>query len=149
VLPEKIEIEIMADDMPMPGGLVDVSLSMTSKNPHTMVLGPADEQGRIVVMRSELVKRAEQNCCEWVMDYADLRKYFGGTVEVKPATLARVREMQKAFEAFSPYFKYPANWPAVLKLSEEWFAGNNVKLLTVRVEVAPPEILVNAIEASM
>ena len=145
--PERIDIAIIADGKPVPGALVDVSLSMKSKNPHTMVLGPADENGRILVMRAELVERAMRNCRHFVMDYADITKYFGGTVEVRPVTPERVRQIRKGYEEFSPYFDYPADWPTVLKAAEQWFAEHRVSSLTARVEVVPSSVQVNALEA--
>ena len=150
MLPERIEIEIeiMADGQPVAGALADVSLSMTSKNPHTMVLGPSDGRGRIVAKGPELLEMAAQNCRNFVMDYADLRQYFGGVVEVRLATRDRVLEMQKAYESFSSAFEYPADWPMVLKTAESWFAQNEAKSLTARVLVTPSEIRVNALEAT-
>ena len=148
-LPVRIEIQVLADGVPVPGSLADVSLSMLSKNPHTMVLGPADYAGRIVASQADLLARARRNCSNFVMDYSDLKSHFGGLVEVTPATPSRIIEMEQAYERFSPHFEYPADWPTVLKAAKQWFADHAVRVLVAQVRVVPFEIRVISTEVRL
>jgi hypothetical protein len=146
VVPDRIEIVILADGSPLPGALADVSLSMVSKNPHDMVLGPGDASGRIVAVREELLEQARRNCSNFLMDYSDLATRFGGSVEVKPVTPRRLVEMEKAYELFGPAFGYPAEWEAVLAAAKKWFIEHRVESLEAQVRVEPSEVRVSVPE---
>ena len=145
-LPDRIVIEVTADGRPVPGALVDVTLSMISKNPHTMVLGPADSRGQIVVSRVDLLDRATENCRNFVMDYSDLASRFAGSVDVRPVTPSRLAQMRKIHETFGSSFKYPGDWPAVLEGQERWFSEHPTNSLAARVEVSPPGVRVSTPE---
>jgi hypothetical protein len=147
-LPESLDIEVLGDGLPVPGAFVDVVLSMHSKNPHTMVLGPANVLGRIVASRDDLLREADRNCADWVMDYSDLRKYFSGLVELKPVTPKRLAEMDDAYRRFK-FFEYPVTWEQDLAALGKWFAEHRVVLLETRVKVVPSQVQVSVAKVTL
>src|ERR1700674_570984 len=54
------------------------------KNPCGLVFGPSDEQGRIVVMRDQIIGEARKTLELFLMDYGDLEIEWTGKLRVTP-----------------------------------------------------------------
>ena len=83
-VPAKIETTIKTDGQEMKGVSVMLKFLTARKNPYDLVFGPSDEQGRIVVMRDQIIGEARKTLELFLMDYGDLEIEWTGKLRVTP-----------------------------------------------------------------
>jgi hypothetical protein len=146
MFPERLECDVTADGRPLAGALVDVSLSMTAKNPaHDGAWSCG--QG----WQDCGVRRGAAWAC-----LAKLQTLCHGLCRPR-GPLRRLRERQASdarssagdeggIREFNRYFDYPEAWDRTLEDLAAWFARHQVSTLAVTVTVTPAVIRVTAAE---
>ncbi len=118
-IPEVIECQVLHEGEPVQGLMLLVQLKTTRKNPYTLALGPTNEEGRALLLRTEIEQEAASEMDFALMDFVRLDKAFSGTVEV---SLMREEQLDAALHAygmFHEFTEYPPDYQANMMRAKE------------------------------
>jgi hypothetical protein len=96
-LPESLEMVARSGGTPLVGAWLVVTLGMTRKNPHAVLVGPTDGNGRVTVARETIEEDVLHVREISPMDYSGLRAW-DGTIRVEVMNLERVRRALSAVD---------------------------------------------------
>lgn len=129
-----IRLVVRADGQPVPHGLFEVVLSMRRKNSYRLLLGPADEAGRLDVSRSQLEAETRRENDLFPMDYVGLSEGWTGEIKIRPVAVHDLKRLREGFAIWRESGSFPedyaeqldhlerslAKWPATARLTVEF-----------------------------
>ncbi len=119
LIPEMIECQVLHEGEPVQGLMLLVQLKTTRKNPYTLTLGPTDDNGQAVLLRSELEQQAAGELSLGIMDYIPLDKGFSGTIELRVMRGDQLDAALRAYEMFHRVYNYPPDYQATMMRAKE------------------------------
>lgn len=119
VVPEVIECQVLREGKPVQGLMLHVQLKMTRKNPYTLALGPTNEEGRALLLRTEIEQEAAAELDFALMDFVPLDKAFSGTVEVSLMREEQLDAALRAYGMFHEFTEYPPDYQANMVRAKE------------------------------
>ena len=96
-----VSFRVMAFGAPVPGACILLKLKMGLKNDVSMIVGPADEGGRIIVSLDELRERASETASDFPMDY----RPDTWTHEVESRAMTRT-DIERFEEGYEKWWKH-------------------------------------------
>jgi hypothetical protein len=139
-VPAKIETTIKTNGQEMKGTFVMLKFLTAKKNPYDLVFGPSDEQGRIVVMRDQIIGEARKTLELFLMDYGDLETEWTGKLRVTPMNRESIERALSALRLFGRVHEYPPGYEESLKAADALLAqrGEADLIATVQCETEEP-----------
>ncbi|MCL5280089.1 MAG: hypothetical protein M1376_09300 [Planctomycetes bacterium] len=119
VIPEVIECQVLHEGEPVPGLMLLVQLKTTRKNPYTLTLGPTNEEGRALLLRTEIEQKAAAKLDFALMDFVPLDEAFSGTVEVSLMREKQLDAALRAYGMFHEFTEYPPDYQATMMRAKE------------------------------
>jgi len=119
----RITVETLLNQRPTPGLLVKIRLRMRRKNDFSMLFGPSDPSGRIIVSWSEIQSECDAEQSVAIMDYGSLQEDFTRDIELMPVSLAGVEAALAAFEMFKSAGTFRGGYEAALRTARATLAA--------------------------
>lgn len=96
-LPETLEMYAHSGGSPLRGAWIVVTFGMVRKNAHQVLVGPTDEQGRVIAARETIEDDVQHAREVSPMDYSGLRAW-DGSIRVEVMNSERVQRALEAIE---------------------------------------------------
>ena len=113
-LPEWIRARVVLAGSPVKGLAIKTSIKTTFKNPFDSVWGPSDEEGAVLVRRSDLLGQADADRRLFCMDYGDPESDGSGRVEVSVEDVDRLKRALNGYKRYSAAYEFPVGYRAML-----------------------------------
>lgn len=132
-LPEQLSIRVLGDGRPLQGMFAVVEVDMRVKNNFYFLFGPSDSEGRIQVSREQLLQEEKKALSFALMDYRGLEGWATGRVFVRTLNRDGIDAALKAYDKFSPSYRYPDDYRTNLEATSRLLAEDPPRLLRVEV----------------
>jgi hypothetical protein len=106
-LPERLEVQVLADEKRAAGMFVCVTIRTTRKSDFGLGFGPTNEAGELVILRSDLLREAEKERALFIMDYGHPEDDFAGEIVVKPLNRNALQQAITAYDTYQQVTPYP------------------------------------------
>lgn len=114
-VPDLIELRVVAAGRPVPDAWIELTFPMPRKNAFHSCHGPSDVEGRIVVVREQVVRWARLQREFAIMDYEDLEGSWHGTFRARVMNGADLERAAAAARRFGEFVSYPEGYVANLE----------------------------------
>lgn len=116
-IPARIKVAIAAGERHIPGIFVMLKFIMHRKNHFGLLFGPTDREGELEVTREQVLEEAHKSMELFLMDYADIDKFWTGKLEVTPLNRSAVEGALSAYRLFRRY-EYPQQYEENLRATD-------------------------------
>ena len=117
-------MRVFADDRPAPGMFVCVTIRTTRRNDYGLGIGPTDEHGELVLLRSELLCQAGSPAALRALRCGHPERDFAGEIVVRPLDRAALERADTAYRHYRQTALYSPEYAAQLQqaraLLEAW-----------------------------
>ena len=141
-IPDRIKMITYIQKRASPGMFALLRFETSRKNPYDFIFGPSDSRGQIEVSSQQILEESRKSQELFVMDYADLKSSWTGSMTVSPMNRAALQRALSACRLFRK-FEYPPNYEQDLEAAEATLGKIPAAELSITVQFEsqePPKI---------
>ena len=118
-LPERIKVTATIDSRPLDGVLILVLIVTTFKNNFSLLFGPTNEHGELVITGADMIKEALRAQEMYIMDYRDPEVHFGGDLVISIFGRSQLKSAIENYAVFKDIMEYPPEYLNQLQRAHE------------------------------
>lgn len=113
-IPLRLTLVALLAGSPLPKAWFSVTLSMKTKNPYRLLLGPASPEGVLVATRDDVLREIKKVRDLFLMDYDDPTIAWTGRLEVRVLSRSDIANLLLAYDTYGSTGVYPPDLPQQL-----------------------------------